>query len=50
MIKFPLKVRKYLTLALKSYQKAGDKVVEMQRAHMEKISIKFIKVPLSCNN
>ena len=50
MIRFPLKVRKYLTLSPKSYQKAGEKIVEMPRAYMEKISIKFVKVPSSCNN
>ena len=50
IIRFPLKVRKYLTLSPKNYQKAHDKIVGMQRAHMENISIKFIKVPSSCNN
>ena len=49
MIRFPLKVRKYLTMSPKSYHKAGDKIVEMPRAHMEKISIIFVKVPSSCN-
>ena len=50
MIRFPLKVRKYLTLSPKSHQKVGDKIVEVPRAYMEKISIKFVKVPSSCNN
>lgn len=49
MVRFPVKVRKYLTLSPKSYEKVGDKIVEMPRAYIEKLSIKFVKVPSSCN-
>lgn len=47
--RFPVKVRKYLTVSSKSHQIVGDKMVELPRAYIEKISIKFVKVPSSCN-
>ena len=49
MVRFPVKVRKYPTLSPKSHQKVDDKIVELPRAYMEKISIKCVKVPSSCN-
>lgn len=47
-MRFPVKMRTLLGLSPKSHVKLGDKVVEKPRVYIEKVSIKFIKVPSSC--
>ena len=46
-MRFPVKMRT-LGLSPKSHVKLGDKVVEKPRVYIEKVSVKFIKVPSSC--
>lgn len=47
-MRFPVKMRTLLGRSPKSHEKLGDKVVEKPRVYIEKVSIKFIKVPSSC--
>lgn len=47
-MRFPVKMRTLLGLFPKSHVKLGDKVVEKPRVYIEKVPIKFIKVPSSC--
>ena len=46
---FPLKMRKFLQLSPVTYQRVAENIVEAPRAYIEKITIKFIKVPSSFN-
>ena len=48
-MRFPVKMRKFLTLSPKTYQRMGESIVEASRAYTEKISIKFVKTSSSCN-
>ena len=40
-MKFPVKIRTFVGLSPKSYQKIAGKIVVMPRAYTEKMSIKF---------
>lgn len=48
-IRFPVKMRKFMQLSPKTYQRVGGGIIEVPRAYNEKISIKFIKITASCN-
>lgn len=49
-IRFPVKMRKFLTQSPKSFYRVNDDaIVEAPRAYTEKTSIKFIKITASCN-
>ena len=48
-IRFPVKMRRFLSLSPKTYERVAEAVVEASRAYTEKISVKFVKVSSSCN-
>lgn len=48
-IRYPVKMRKFLTLSQKTYQRVGKAIVDGTRAYTEKISIKFVKICSTCN-
>jgi len=48
-LRFPLKMRKFLQLSPMTYQRVAGDIVEAPRAYIEKITIKFVKVPSSCD-
>ena len=48
-LRFPLKMRKFLQLSSMTYQRVAEDIVEAPRAYIEKITIKFVKVPSSCD-
>lgn len=47
---FPVKMRTFLGLSPKGFQCRDNNIVQMQRLHTEKLSVKFIKVTDSCTN
>ena len=47
-VRFPVKMRKFLTLSPKTYEKVGQCIMEAPRTCSEKISIKFVKISSSC--
>lgn len=48
-IRFPVKMRRFLSLSPKTYERVAEVIVEAPRAYTEKISVKFVKVSSSCN-
>ncbi|KAJ7373254.1 hypothetical protein OS493_012843 [Desmophyllum pertusum] len=44
-MRFPVKMRTMLAQSPKTHVKLGETIVESPRAYIEKVSIRFIKVP-----
>ena len=47
--RFPLKMKKFLQLSPMTYQRVAEDIVKAPRAYIEKITIKFVEVPSSCD-
>jgi hypothetical protein len=47
-IKYPLKVRKFLSKTRPNFERKGHSIVEVPNSYEEKITINFIKITANC--
>ena len=48
-LKFQVKMRSFLSISPRTYQKVGEEMKLVPRAYIEKLSLRFIKIPTSCS-
>lgn len=48
-LKFPVKMRAFLSISPKTYHKVGGEMNLVPGAYTKKLSLRFIKIPTSCS-